>query len=277
MSEQLALDQVRVDGAAVHRNEGPLGTRTEIVDRAGRQFLARTALADQQNVRPRVGQPFDRPEDVLHGGTATDHATELLTPLHLVAQLADLVLESTVLQQLPDLQPKRIEFEGLGDEVRCAVLHRLDRDAQLCRSRYHHHWRGDAARLQVGEQIQSARTRHHDVEQDQIRRMARDRAQRGIHVAGGCDVELLLEQHPQGFLDACLVIDHEHALHGRTLAGWAPQPTGQTGPRELGRAAAAASSLRRAPPGRISSRLEPRSGVPGGRSSRPFRDRLHRT
>src|SRR3546814_11412083 len=49
MAEELALQQVFRDGRAVDRDEGTLGARAELVQRAGEQLLSSSAFADDED------------------------------------------------------------------------------------------------------------------------------------------------------------------------------------------------------------------------------------
>ena len=68
VAEQLALEQVARDGGAVERHERFLGAIGEVVDRAGEDFLAGTALAGDEDVD--VG-----PRDALGEGHLLTHVT----------------------------------------------------------------------------------------------------------------------------------------------------------------------------------------------------------
>ena len=67
VTEELGLEQVFRDGAAVHRNEGPLGATGEPVDRRGDQLLPRPALALNEHRRVR-GRDFA--DDLVHASAA---------------------------------------------------------------------------------------------------------------------------------------------------------------------------------------------------------------
>ena len=69
VAEQLAFQQVLVQGPAVHANERPAAPRTEAVDGLGDQFLAGPRLAQQQHRGVRLGHLPHEPIAILHDGT----------------------------------------------------------------------------------------------------------------------------------------------------------------------------------------------------------------
>ena len=79
VAEQLAFQQVLVQCAAVHANEGPAAPRTEAVDGLGDQFLARARLAQQQHRGVRLGHLPHEPIAMLHGRPGADQARDRRT------------------------------------------------------------------------------------------------------------------------------------------------------------------------------------------------------
>ena len=74
VAEQFAFQQVLVQCAAVHANEGPAAPRAEAVNGLGDQFLAGARLAQQQHRRIRLGHLPHEPIAMLHGRTGADQA-----------------------------------------------------------------------------------------------------------------------------------------------------------------------------------------------------------
>ena len=165
-----------------------------------------------------AGDALDGAEDVPHGGAPAHHAPELLSLLDLVAQALDLALEVVLLDQVADLDAERLELEGLGHEIRGAVLHRLDGGGDRIRRRQDDDRRAHTALRQLLEQIEPAPPRHHEIEEHDVRRRDRDLAQRRVDVAGDRDVAVGLEEHAQGFLHSGLIIDDENARHRASLS-----------------------------------------------------------
>lgn len=76
VAEQLALGQVRIDGAAIQRDEWPMAALlVEAVQRVDKHFLARPRLArDQRRQVAERRDPHDPAEDGEHLAAPTDHA-----------------------------------------------------------------------------------------------------------------------------------------------------------------------------------------------------------
>ena len=66
MAEQLALQQVLGERAAVDADERAVAARAELVDRLGDQFLAGAGLAQEQHRGVGLGHLPRQPIDVLH-------------------------------------------------------------------------------------------------------------------------------------------------------------------------------------------------------------------
>ena len=67
VAEQLALDQVRGQGPAVHGKERFLAAAAQVVDRLGDQLLAGAGLAADQDAGVGPGHAADQVVDLLHG------------------------------------------------------------------------------------------------------------------------------------------------------------------------------------------------------------------
>ena len=69
----------------------------------------------------------------------------------------------------------------------------------MLRAAQHDDRRRRVALGELGEQIEAAAAGHHEIEQDQVGRRFRDRAQRFVDARRGQHLALVLEQHPQRF------------------------------------------------------------------------------
>ena len=67
VAEQLALEQVRGDGAAVHRHERMRGAARQLVNVARDHFLAGAGLAQDQHIGVKRRDLFDQAVDGAHG------------------------------------------------------------------------------------------------------------------------------------------------------------------------------------------------------------------
>src|SRR5207249_378285 len=93
VAEQLALDQVGRDRAAVDREERKLLAPRQLVDRACRDLLAGAALAAQQHGGGGRRDARQLVVQRLHRRRVADHVAEAADAAQLIAQLADLALQ----------------------------------------------------------------------------------------------------------------------------------------------------------------------------------------
>ena len=73
MPEQLALEQMLGDGAAVDRDERSFASRC-FMDLSGNHLFAGTRLAADEHRRERRRNLFDEPSDDLHVGAVADQS-----------------------------------------------------------------------------------------------------------------------------------------------------------------------------------------------------------
>jgi hypothetical protein len=213
VAEELALDQAFRNRCAVHRDEAPAAALTEVVDGAGGELLSGAARAVDQH---RGARPRDLPnglEDLLHALAAPEELAQALPPLDLRPQARDLVLEGAVIEELLDLDPQRVDLEGLGDVVRGAVLHRLHRGRDGLGGREDDDGRRTVRFGDCGEEVEAATAGHDEVQQDEIRRRVGDRPHPLVHAVCGDDLAVVLEKHPQRLAHSGLVVDHQHPRH----------------------------------------------------------------
>ena len=128
VAEQLALDELRRDGAAVQRQErrfAPAADSSCTVVR--RQLLAGAALADQQHGGGGRRHAAQLVVEHLHARRAAENAAEAAELAQLLAQLADLVLQSGGLLGVPQDGLHALEIRGLDEIVAGAGAQRGDR------------------------------------------------------------------------------------------------------------------------------------------------------
>jgi len=73
MAEELVVEQVFVEGSAVHGDERPVAPRTVAVDRAGHELLAGSRIATDQNRDTAAGHFADELVNILHRATVPQH------------------------------------------------------------------------------------------------------------------------------------------------------------------------------------------------------------
>ena len=126
MAKKLGLEQILRQGAAIDRNKrGKLAAAVEMQG-ASDQFLARAALAEDQDRAIRIGYPFDQLEYLLHRGGAADDLAELIFFLKLFSQVSRLGDGSVIRKRPLHAQSQLLHFKGLLQIIERAIFHRLD-------------------------------------------------------------------------------------------------------------------------------------------------------
>src|SRR5207244_138849 len=131
VAEELRLEPLTRQGAAMDGDEGPPGSRRALVDRARHQLLAGTARAQDEHRGVGGRNPLDDPEDLLHLGTLGEDATERLGARGVRAQRLVVAEELGLLRGLADEDVELLDLHGLGEVVVGAELHRRDRRGAL--------------------------------------------------------------------------------------------------------------------------------------------------
>src|SRR5262249_21375128 len=93
VAEELALDELRSDGAAIERQERRLTATAQLVDRRRREPLARAVLAHQQRRSRCRRHAAQLIVEHLHSLRAAENLAEAAELAKRIAQLADLVLK----------------------------------------------------------------------------------------------------------------------------------------------------------------------------------------
>ncbi len=126
VAEELALENVRRDRAAVDRQEALVAPRAREMQRVGDQLLAGAALADDEHRRLGRRHQAHLLEEHLHLRRAADDALEPETLVELLVELDDLLLELALLELREDALAELVEVDRLGQVVVGADPHRLD-------------------------------------------------------------------------------------------------------------------------------------------------------
>src|SRR5690606_30193927 len=92
VSEELALDELRGDRAAVERQERGLAAAAQLVNRLCGELLARAALSDQERRGRSRRNAAQLIVEHLHPLRAAKNATEAPKAAQRIAQLADFLL-----------------------------------------------------------------------------------------------------------------------------------------------------------------------------------------
>jgi len=218
VAEEFALHQVVGDRRAVDGDEGSAGPRAQVVDGAGGQLLSSAALAPDQHRRGRARHPLDGPEHLAHDVAATHQIADPGALIELVGKADHLPRKGSVLQVVLDLDAQRVGLEGLGHVVRRAPLHGFDGCGDGTGRSEDDHGRCVDSLLQLREELETIASRHHQIENHQIRRCLGEGAQAGLDTVRSDDLAVLLEEHAQGLAHPRFVVHHQHARHAGNLS-----------------------------------------------------------
>src|SRR6185295_9007191 len=127
VAEQLALEDVAGNGAAVDGQEAFVTAGARPVQRVGHQFLAGAAVADDEHAGAGGSHQPHLLEEVLHGRRAADDALEAVALVEHLAQGRDLLLELLLLDQVHHPLAQLVEIDRLGEVVVGADPHGLHR------------------------------------------------------------------------------------------------------------------------------------------------------
>ena len=125
--EELALHQLRRQGAAVDDHEGLLRPRAVLVHRARDHLLARPALARDEHARARARDAADHLHDRLHRLALADDGSAAEGLPERLAERAVLVDDPPLLERLVEEREQLVVAKGLEHEVVRAAPHGLDR------------------------------------------------------------------------------------------------------------------------------------------------------
>src|SRR5258705_13174654 len=87
MAEQLGLEKIFWQRAAINWHEGRELPATVEMERPGHQFFPSAALAENKDRALGIGHPLDHPEDILHLRRRADHLAELESLAKLFAEI----------------------------------------------------------------------------------------------------------------------------------------------------------------------------------------------
>ena len=216
MTEELGLQQVLGNGAAVHRHEG-LGAAVALaVNVPGHELLAGATLAADQHAGLGVRHLDREIEDPLQDRAVTDDGALPAASPQLRPKPPVLAREQLLLQGLLHHQADLVDLEGLGDVVVGPLLHGRNGGIGARKGGNHHHHglRRDIAH--AVQQLQPVSLGHLHVRDDQIEVAVLDAQKRTLDVTGRRDlVALPPKEDLEELLHAALVVDDEDPALGR--------------------------------------------------------------
>src|SRR5438093_2004586 len=126
VAEELALEERVREGGAVERAEAAALALALEVDGAGGQLLTGPRLAVDEDGGIVLRQHADGLEDLVHDAVAAHHVGERVAVGELAAEVADLVEQAALLEDLLGGEEDLLLLERLGDVVARTLLDRLD-------------------------------------------------------------------------------------------------------------------------------------------------------
>src|ERR1041385_7011422 len=136
MTEQFAFDQAFRQGGAVDREERTLSARAQRVQRSRHQFLARTALAGNQDTRLTRAGLLQYGKDFLHLGRRAHQLSERALVAQLALQTAFFGIQAGMRSGAADQRLEGRRLDRLFKEpVRPQFVYGLERglDTSVCR------------------------------------------------------------------------------------------------------------------------------------------------
>jgi hypothetical protein len=218
MSEELVLDEVLGNGAAVLDHERTVGPLSSVVDRPCHQLFSRAGLAIDDDRHVVLGDDGDLGQELLDLGAGSDDEVGLPAAHDLVPDLTHLVRGAVAVDRLAYPLDQLLDVEGLGHVVGDPVLHQPDRLVDLAVGGHYDH-RDIGIELGDGAgQLVALHLRHPHVGDDEIEHVLADEAQPLVAVGRGDHViALALEARAQHPLHADVIVDNEHLWPGRLL------------------------------------------------------------
>jgi len=220
MPEEFGFEEGLGDGRTVDRHKGLIASRPAAMDRAGNDFLARSAFSADQHVGLAVGNLGDQLANAPNHGTVSDDcAISAVTP-QLPSKSLVFTGEKLLLQRLFDHDPQLVHLEGLRDVIVCAFFHRGDGGLGTRECSDHDDdgfGRHFVCRV---DEINPGAPRHLDVADHDIEFIVLEMHECGIDIPCGDDVVALAsEEDLEELLHTALVVNDENAgLRAQTVS-----------------------------------------------------------
>lgn len=209
MPEELALEQILGNGAAVHGNEREFAARTHFVNIAGRHPLAGPALAGDQHRAVGHGNLGNQPFHLDHRTRAEMEYPPL--PGHHLAQRLVFRLQSPHRADLLDAVQQLLVAYRLDHVVGRTRPQRLDCSFHGRKSSDHHELRIDAAAPKTAHQFHAVSVGHHDVAQRDIDIAAHQLGRCLFHTGRRVDrMTGLAQRRGQNLADRRLIVNYQY-------------------------------------------------------------------
>ena len=209
MAEELAFDEFRGDGRAVHfhiRHHGPL---RELVQAAGDEFLAGAVGAGDQDAGVGGGDLVDHVADVPHALGLAHH----LLPVDLLLEDLGLGDEVRLVGGVLDGDEDAVQVQGLADEIEGSLLDAVHGGVDVRVARDHHDRGLDAVGDELLEDFGAVHAGHLDVAKNCVILLFLSHLASIGTIFGGIHLVILhLQDLLQGIPDGPLVVNNQN-LH----------------------------------------------------------------
>ena len=197
MTEQFALQQVFGDGATINRYEWASPGEILIVQRAGDEFLAAAALAQDQNGTVRVRDLPDKTLDFENRGTAAQEVVGSILPPHGLSQAFVLHLQAPTFESVLHGDEHALDLIRFRNEVKGSDPHGMHRHFNGAVAGHNNTEALGGDLLDGLDQIEAAAARHLDVGQDQAVLAGLEELERLTRIGRHLDVIVFPLQHPR--------------------------------------------------------------------------------
>src|SRR3569832_15859 len=215
MAEQLRVQQVLGQGAAVDGHEGAIAAVADAMEGARQDFLAGAGFPGDEHRQLPVPDAFHDLQDAGHARTAGNDVAEPVAAQQLAPQPGDFLAQRTAFQHLADAQSQLVRVDRLGQVVVGAQAHGLHRGFDGSVGGHHDAFSRVGDILEIRQQGQAVFRPDPHVGDDQVHDMAVQLGP-GLFQIGGfqCDVAIAFEEQAQGFSYGEFVVDDEDGRHG---------------------------------------------------------------
>ena len=176
VAEELRLDDLARDRAAVQRHERPRAPRRVVVERVRDELLARPGLADEEDGRLRRGDDAELLEEALHGLADPEDRLEAEALVEALPQIADLARLPGALERRLGAQAQVVLRERLGDVVHGAEGARREERLDVPVRRHEEDGDVRARGREIGRELEPRPAGHLQVRHDERDRWVLDRA-----------------------------------------------------------------------------------------------------
>ena len=236
VAEQLRLEKSFRDCRAVHLDERHAALGAAIVNRPRHELLAGAGFAQDQDRALRFGHELCTLDHLLNRSTPAHDAVVIELFIALAQEVAVLRAETLVVQRPADHHQQLVDHERRLQIVERAQLHRFDGAFHRRVCRHHENLRalGFRSRADVlADEIESARLRHHVVDDEDVEASFGQQALRLVRTGGVDDVlSVVTQRTAEGLEDFFFVVDEkDRAARGdhqpcRVVSAPASRPPG---------------------------------------------------